>query len=158
MIVYLYRHALADFSKKQPRTDEFGPGLTEEGRSQVARISGLVGPLGVRAQKLITSPLRRARETAELALGNLFEGSELVVSDSLLGDATPEQVFDEINAMKPPGEIALVTHYPLIGKFITKSLGYKYGSELSNGAIMRIDFKGKADQGKGTLVWVVPAL
>lgn len=64
MRVLLIRHGKAEDASAWP-TDAARP-LAAEGRLQVERLAARLVEIGLRSDALLTSPIRRARETAEL--------------------------------------------------------------------------------------------
>ncbi len=83
--LYLVRHGLYD--QDDPRDEAVGQGLVPAGREQ-ARLAGeRLAALGVRYSALVTSPLTRARETAELIAAVLPGLAPAVEPD--LAECTP---------------------------------------------------------------------
>lgn len=66
---------------------------------------------------VITSPLRRARETAALALAVTAPGARLLVSELLVPEESPETLLSFL-AEQPPEHCLLVGHQPLVGAVI----------------------------------------
>ena len=66
--VYLVRHATPDWSRTEIRYDiPPGPPLTPQGEAEAAQLGAFLRENGV--QRLYSSPLERARRTAEIAAG-----------------------------------------------------------------------------------------
>ncbi|MBI4588303.1 MAG: histidine phosphatase family protein, partial [Candidatus Rokubacteria bacterium] len=77
MTLILIRHA--DASNDDPRP------LTDAGRQQHARVAGALRRMGITVERLLSSPLLRARETAEITAGAVgFRGA--VEETPALGD------------------------------------------------------------------------
>jgi len=62
--LYLVRHGLYD--QNDPRDEAIGQGLVPMGREQAQLAGARLAALGVRFAALVTSPLTRARETADI--------------------------------------------------------------------------------------------
>ena len=154
MELYVYRHAMMDTSKNDSSGKE-GPGLSDFGRSQIEKLQSLVGILGLKPGVVLTSPMKRARETAELAVKMFWVQSRIVETDKLLPKASIPQLYEEINSFGKEKQIVVVTHYPLIKELLSSALGTDFGPELLNGSLLRIDFKGRASRGKGKLVSII---
>ncbi len=99
-MIWLLRHAEA----AEGRPDEARP-LTQRGREQ-ARIAGVaLARLGVHLDACLSSPKRRAMETAQLACKPL--GLEIVTEPALAGSTyEPEQLA------AGRGDVVLVGHNP----------------------------------------------
>jgi phosphohistidine phosphatase len=99
----LVRHAKA--AAGEP--DELRP-LTPEGREQAAALAERLRDSRIRPSAVLTSPLLRARETAELVAKEL--GAEVVPDDRLSPGATADAVTD---AVAGRGEtVVVVGHQP----------------------------------------------
>lgn len=91
--------------------------LTARGREQTRAV------LDSRARELagidlvITSPLRRARETAALALPFTAPGARLLVSELLVPEGSPDALLAFL-AGQSPQQCLLVGHQPLAGALI----------------------------------------
>ena len=154
MELYVYRHAMMDTNKNATSGEE-GPGLSHFGRSQVEKLQTLVEALGLNPGIVLTSPMKRAKETAELAVKMFWGQSEIMETDKLLPKASIPQLYEEINSFGNETQIVVVTHYPLIKELVSNALGTKFEPELLNGSLLRIDFKRQVSSGKGTLVSII---
>src|SRR3954452_23381376 len=94
MIVYFLRHASAGKSMRNPKKDERRP-LDEEGILQARYVGRLLANLDVQVDQIISSSLKRARQTASLVANELaFEGA-VQIDDAL----RPEADFDQFQSM-----------------------------------------------------------
>jgi serine/threonine-protein phosphatase PGAM5 len=82
--VYLIRHGWYD--RSDPRDERLGKGLDSLGRAQAALTGERLARLPVRMDRLVSSTLTRARETADLIGASLRMAPE---RDSLLSECTP---------------------------------------------------------------------
>ncbi|MEU0256640.1 histidine phosphatase family protein [Streptomyces sp. NPDC006184] len=77
--VWLVRHAQSHASvKRLIAGSRTCPGLTELGREQAARLTARLAAEPARPDALLTSPVRRARETAEVLASGLGLGAPVV--------------------------------------------------------------------------------
>ncbi len=84
MDIYLLRHGETDWNKKrllQGHTDTL---LNETGRQQVEETARKLAELGIRVDAIITSPLKRAKESARIAARVLGFSQEKIVVEELL--------------------------------------------------------------------------
>ena len=78
MLLYFFRHASAGKSMLNPKKDERRP-LDDEGILQVRYVGRVLANLDVQVDQIISSPLKRARQTASLVANELaFEGAEFL--------------------------------------------------------------------------------
>lgn len=136
MELYLVRHAHAvdDAARDDDRP------LSADGRRQARDVGGALARQGVALARIVTSPLVRAVETAELVAVALGFDARLDVADALRPDGGWKQLQREV--LEPlAGEraVALVGHEPSIGHFLSKLLHEK-GLSMQKGAVVRLDF------------------
>ena len=90
---------------------------------------------------IFTSPLMRAVQTAEAAREPELPSAEIKVTDALMPESSPEDVYQALSALKSAESALLVTHYPLPGHLISDILGCEPSIEVQNGAIVYIESK-----------------
>jgi phosphohistidine phosphatase len=103
MLVFLVRHAHAE--KGDP--DELRP-LSERGRHEARALAKQLAGHAARPSLVVTSPLLRARQTAEAIAGEA--GVELRVDERLAPGADAEQLRRAVE--NEPGPVAVVGHQP----------------------------------------------
>lgn len=85
MDIYLLRHGETDWNRKGLLQGHTDIPLNERGREQVDDTVRNLSGLGVRMDAIVASPLRRARESAEIAAHRLgFPEEQIVVEDLLI--------------------------------------------------------------------------
>lgn len=84
MDIYLLRHGETDWNKKRLLQGHTDIPLNEKGRAQVDDTVRRLSELGVRMDAIVSSPLKRARETAEIAAHRLDYPKEKIVVEELL--------------------------------------------------------------------------
>lgn len=84
MDIYLLRHGETDWNKKRLLQGHTDIPLNEKGRAQVDDTVRKLSVLGVRMDAIVASPLKRARETAEIAADRLDYPREKIVVEELL--------------------------------------------------------------------------
>ena len=65
MQLYFFRHGVAEKRSEWKTDDDLRP-LTDDGRTAIVRSSVMLTRLGVAPEVIVTSPLVRARQTAEI--------------------------------------------------------------------------------------------
>jgi phosphohistidine phosphatase len=124
--------------------------LTKKGRKQLAAVAASLQALNVRPHLILTSPLPRAAETAQ------------IVAEALAGESVPTPALSPgfgMDALKElvrshgEGDLLLVGHEPDFSQVIGALTG---GSvRLAKAGVARVDLE-QANDLHGELVWLVP--
>jgi phosphohistidine phosphatase len=156
MQLYVIRHGEAvERGLNGAERDEDRP-LTEEGRAQSRAVGQALRLLGVKLDALLTSPLVRARQTAEEVLGQWPDHRpDPVDCEELEPGKRKRKLLRELLAVG--GEaVAVVGHNPDLSELLGWLLGEKeMGVDLAKAGVARIDFDGPPNKGSGSLVWLV---
>jgi len=112
--LYLIRHGLAE-DRGEAWPDDSKRPLTEDGMSRLRKQARGLARLGVTLDIVLTSPLVRARQTAEIVAAGLDPRPNLATIDSLAPDGTYQAVMADLEKHTRKGRIALVGHEPDIG-------------------------------------------
>lgn len=152
MIVYFLRHASAGNHLANPAKDERRP-LDEEGILQARYIGRLLANLDVQVEQILTSPLKRARQTASLVANELaFEGA-IDIDDALRPPAQYAQFQAMLSRLRDRDAVMIVGHNPSLADFLSKSISGTGGAaqiDFKKGAVARVEINGR----KGTLQWL----
>src|ERR1051325_6785501 len=153
MIVYFLRHASAGKSMANPKKDERRP-LDDEGILQARYIGRLLANLDVQVEQVVSSPLKRARQTASLVANELaFEGA-IQIDDALRPEADFEQFQAMLARYKKYDAVMVVGHNPSFTEFLSKSISGGTGAaqiDFKKGSVARVDMNGRT----GTCSWLV---
>jgi phosphohistidine phosphatase len=150
--VYLVRHAIAAERGEEWPDDRMRP-LTERGVERFKEcVDGLVW-LDVTIDEVFTSPLVRARQTAEYLSAGLPSKPPIKVLDALAPGHSPPKVIEQLAREARKRRVALVGHEPDLGELAAHLLGTRRAVPFKKGAICRIDLEGLASSPPGTLAW-----
>src|SRR5229473_8260095 len=94
MLLYFLRHASAGKTMLNPRKDE-RRALDEEGILQARYMGRMLANLDVQVDQIISSPLKRARQTASLVANELAFESAVQIEEAL----HPDSGLDDFQAM-----------------------------------------------------------
>lgn len=157
MQVYILRHGIAEDGG--PSVPDAERALTQEGRRKLRYVLKLAAEAKVKPDLILSSPLKRALQTAEVAKQILGASEEITESRTLLPGGSPEVVWAEIRAHRNVAHsLLLVGHNPLFANLGAYLLGTPNAHvEFKKGAIMRIDFQALGLRPKGTLRWYLTA-
>ena len=103
---------------------------------------------------LLSSPLLRAVQSAQIAAQALHYKQEIVKTNVLLPDSQLEKVWDEIRVHHDERELLLVGHDPLFSHLAGHLLGApELQVDFKKGAILRVDFESFGPKPRGVLRW-----
>ena len=152
--LYFVRHGLAA-ERGDAWPDDTKRPLTEEGMSRLRKAARGLARLGVSVEVVLTSPLVRARQTAEIVAGGLDPRPSLVNVDSLAPDGTYAAVVADLEKHARKTRIALVGHEPMMGELAARLIGSRHPIEFKKGGICRIDVEDLPPAGPGDLRWML---
>lgn len=118
MKLYLLRHAEAEVSAANDRSRR----LTPKGEQQAIKVGAFCCRHGIVPDLILSSPVIRARQTADAVAGNLT-GAELIEAPWAACGMRPEIFCGEIAAYKKFSSIMLVGHQPDLGMLAAWLLG-----------------------------------
>jgi phosphohistidine phosphatase len=155
MIVYFLRHASAGQHKGSLEQDAKRP-LDKEGIEQCGYVGRMLAAMDVQVEAIVSSPLKRASQTASLVSNELgFEG-QVEFSPALAPEASFE-AFREMLAQhaNTTQEIMVVGHNPSLSGFLSLLLSggaSERAIDLKKGAVARLDYDGRKS---GSMTWCV---
>jgi phosphohistidine phosphatase len=154
MEVYILRHGIAE--KMGSDGSDAERALTPKGRQKLRQVLRLVRAAAVRPSVILTSPLVRAVQTAEVAAEMFAHHHELVRTTALLPTASPQDVWQELRSRKNEPELLLVGHEPLLSQVV----GYLLGTpglrvDLKKAGLIRIRLERFTPAPSGILKWVL---
>lgn len=153
--LYLIRHGLAAERGPDYPDDSKRP-LTSRGMSTLRREAKALNELEITFDLIITSPLVRTRQTADILSEVLNGKPPVATSDALAPAGTPAAVLHELGKHHRKAKIALVGHEPNIGELAARLIGARSALDFKKGAICRIDFDVFPPRGRGDLKWFLP--
>ena len=156
-ILYLCRHAIAADPAKG-MSDDDRP-LTAEGIRKFRKTAkGLIKLIGEKKlSHILTSPLLRARQTAEIISEALAEERldiPPIITDALKPPGDLKQLLKEARKLKSASGVIAVAHEPFLSQWIGELCFDHAGRvELKKGGVGAIEL---ADvQSKGDLLWLM---
>ncbi len=153
--LYLIRHGAAAEQGPDYPTDDERP-LTDEGARRLAQEVKGLRALDVSVDRVLTSPLLRAKQTAEILASGLECRAPLMVVDALRPGARFEALAAELGRLGRVQSVALVGHEPSMGQFAARLIGAAQPLSFKKGSVCRIDAETIPPVGAGALQWLLP--
>lgn len=153
--LYLVRHGIAAERGKDWPDDTQRP-LTHKGIARMKEISAGLKDLGVTLDLILTSPLVRARQTAEVLHKELGGDAAIEHTTLLAPGGRPADLIEYLRSQKKAARIALVGHEPDMGQLAAFLIGAKAPLVFKKGGICRIDFEKFPPVPPGQLQWFAP--
>ena len=152
MEIYILRHGEAepDATGRADRDRE----LTSGGKRDLKSVLQMARKAGVAPQMILTSPLKRAQETAEIA-AEILRVKRVVETRNLLPGASPDLVWKEIGAHHKVEEILLAGHQPHVGRLAALLLEAAVMVDFKKSALMRIATQTSLGPPRGVLKWML---
>jgi phosphohistidine phosphatase len=138
--LYLIRHGVAAERGDEFPDDSKRP-LTSGGIARLRKEARALDAMGIGFDHIITSPLARTRQTADVFAEMLKTKPSVSTSDALAPAGTSAAVIQELARHARKGRVALVGHEPNIGELAARLIGARAPLEFKKGAICRIDFE-----------------
>jgi phosphohistidine phosphatase len=154
--LYIIRHADAlALGERGVTSDEERP-LSEEGHKQAAQLAAGLKRRGVKLELLLTSPLVRARQTAEALVKPESEvASELQTCDELAPGRRRKRLAKFLLGTAR-NAVGIVGHQPDLGEFAGWLVGdKKVNLDLAKAGVAYIQCSDLPRRGGGTLIWLV---
>ncbi len=150
MELYLIRHGIAAGRGPAFPDDGVRP-LTSEGVARLRVEVRAFVTLGVRLDRILTSPLVRARQTADIFASAYPVPVPLTETAALAIGGVPDEVRMELARWPDTAAVALVGHEPGIGELACALIGARAPIAFKKGAVCRIDLE--RGQRMGRLRW-----
>ena len=131
--------------------------LTVAGREEVSEVAGAMKQLGLEFDVIGSSPLRRAKQTAEIAAKELGSKKELEFWDELKPEGNRKDLYARLSKMKRDSSVLIVGHDPylsaLIGDLITG--GREASIALKKAGFAKLEILSFSPVPKAELRWLV---
>lgn len=150
MDIYLVRHAEA-IERKEGLAEELRH-LTAKGRRQAANLAKRLKKK-MRTAAIITSPLVRAVQTAELLALQVDKKAVVCADACLVGDGEASQVLEMISKLGTLKSVILVGHEPQLSSLGARLLGCKQISPLQKGSCLALSWQPEKQDKHALFKW-----
>ncbi len=119
--LFILRHGEAGNRMTVVEKDSERP-LTPQGRIEMQKIAKSLGTVGLQTSRIYTSPLRRARETAEIT-AKILKIPTLEEWDELKPDGSKAALYRKLARFEQNSRLILVGHEPYLSSMISEIIG-----------------------------------
>jgi phosphohistidine phosphatase len=156
MNLYLIRHSIAENISIDKK--DFDRELTEEGKFVIKKISdawkNYIGNVDV----VLTSPLIRAIQTAEIISTNLQEKQNLIKDNNLGTGSRTADLIDILNSLEYQN-VVVVGHQPDLSQHINNFCGTgSFNLAFPPASLAKIEFDNSIKYGRGRLIYFIPPI
>jgi len=141
MIVYFLRHANAGERLTNPKRDE-KRALDDSGVEQCGYMGRAMAAMDVQVDVILSSPLKRAAQTASLVGNELSYEGKLQLEDALRPEASFADFRRLLDKYSRYESIMVVGHNPNLSEFLGRSIsetGCEASLELKKGAVAKVE-------------------
>ena len=156
MDIFLLRHGIAeDAHSGQPDSDR---ALTREGRDKLKRVLKRAREAGAAPTLILSSPYKRAIETAEIAAESLEYRGEIVRTPALVPNASAGDAWNEIRSHRGEDSVLLASHEPLMSALLAHLLNSPaLRADFKKGALARVEAESAGSVPNCALKWLLTA-
>jgi phosphohistidine phosphatase len=126
--------------------------LTARGRADARRVGRALAKRGVRFSSMISSPLVRAVQTAEIVAAAVGYRGRIVCTTALVPDGDARAVVALLGSVGDEGGVALVAHEPILSGIAAALLAQPRHAPLRKAEALRIRLPGGPGN-KGVARW-----
>ena len=151
MILYFLRHASAGEHLANPKKDE-KRALDKEGIEQCGYVGRALAALNVQVDAMVSSPLKRATQTASLVGNEIGYEGKLQTDPGLRPQAGLADFRKLLDKYARQEAVMVVGHNPNLSQFLGSVIsdsGCEASVELKKGAVAKVEMR----RSLGTLQW-----
>lgn len=158
MELYLLRHGLAVERGTAGFEDDFSRPLTPKGRRQLRKATGAMKRLVRGVDLILSSPLMRAKQTAEIIAGEWKLKKRLKYSNALAPGGLVSILLRQLEREHPkPDKVLLVGHDPDLSRLVSLLVtgGPQLQMDFKKGGLCKLEAE-KLQAGQcATLAWLI---
>lgn len=156
MDLYIIRHAEAQPLGEGGIHDDAERPLTAAGKAQCGPLASALQRQGVRLERIVTSPLLRARQTADGLLKHMNAPAAMLhTCDHLAPGGKRRKLTRFLRGLGVPS-IAIVGHRPDLNLYTSWLLGSRKAQiDIAKAGVACVHFDDEPGKGAGALVWLI---
>jgi phosphohistidine phosphatase len=153
MKLYLLRHGIAARPEDVPQGSDRP--LTQKGAKRMRKGARGLRRLDLKFERICTSPLARAQETANIVAESLGDEGLLVTLETLKPESTVDELLASLAQFDGTESLLLVGHEPLLSDaaahFVAGTKTARFAIELKKGGLIGIELDGLPPREPGNL-------
>ncbi|TMI14646.1 phosphohistidine phosphatase SixA [Candidatus Bathyarchaeota archaeon] len=152
--LFILRHGEAGNRMTVVEEDSERP-LTPDGRAEMQKIAKSLKSIGLQTKQIYTSPLKRARETAEIT-AKILNIPTLEEWDELKPDGSKVALYRKLERLEQNSRPILVGHEPYLTSMIGEIIGTKSPKiVLKKGGVGKVRITSFTPRISGELRWLL---
>lgn len=154
--LYVIRHGPAGKSIEDESMDDGRP-LKKKGKDKMKDIAKGLKELKICFDTVLTSPLLRSKESAEIVNEYCGNDKEVTVTELLSPGSSYTNLIKFLNKLKDSKRIAIVGHEPFLSGFVSYCLSNNKNSlmNLKKGGVLMVEVDEVIKPGKCVLSWLM---
>jgi phosphohistidine phosphatase len=154
MELYLLRHGSSERVRDGEPDSERS--LTVAGEYEIRRVIAAARLARACPSLILSSPYKRARQSARIAAELLDYQGPVPASEALTPEADPRAVWEEVRLQKSESGLLLAGHEPLFSACTAHLLGFlDLQVDFPKAGLVRIDFERFGPEPRGILKWML---
>jgi phosphohistidine phosphatase len=157
MNLYFMRHGVAVAADDPAVSQDSERSLTNKGVKRMRRAARGLQHLKIPFEAVLTSPVLRARQTAEIVAASLGIEAQLEETSGLAPESTVEHLLFSLTRYQDREHLLLVGHEPLLSRTMASLLCGSSAKIMKiavrKGSLCRIEIDGMPPKGPGILHW-----
>ena len=156
MDLFILRHGEAGKRIAPGHNDARRP-LTVAGEEEITEISEALERIGIRFDIILTSPLKRAYQTADIVAKEFKAQKKMQKLQELSPEGNRSALYQKLSSFKEGTSILVVGHNPYLSEMVSEMItDEKYGRiDIKKGGIVRIRVTSATPKLKGELRWLI---
>ena len=156
MMLYILRHATAEESSSSG--DDGARRLTQKSKEKMVGAAAGLREMALKFDVILTSPLARATETAEIVAAAYGNAPPPQVLPALATGVPPADAVAALRAFAKNDHVMIVGHEPqltAIASIVLTGASDVLQAKLKTGGCIAIDLPARFDRGGGELRWML---
>jgi phosphohistidine phosphatase len=156
MDIFILRHAEA--GKRLPaQARDAERSLTAEGKEELEDVARALSRLKIEPDHIISSPLKRARETATVVAKSLKGRDKVEIWDELKPEGSRAEFYKRLSKLKPESVVLCIGHEPYLSQAINEVMGHQAAPRivLRKCGLARLSIKAFNPKVEGELRWLL---
>jgi len=156
MDLFILRHAEA--GKRLPaQARDTERSLTAKGKEELEDVARALSRLKMRPDHIISSPLKRSRETATIVAKALKNRDKVEIWDELKPEGSRQELYKRLSGLKLESVVLCVGHEPYLTLAMNDLMGHQGGPGilLKKCGLARLSIRAFSPKVEGELRWLL---